>query len=263
MEAATLALIMEAPETELAKSLAPRPQVVQLCKSMAMPRPVTCSCCGETAISPYVYLEKDLAVADFLDGLTELARRKLLDILANAGIVTLEVSGEVALVGVLGQPLSDFAIAEAVFREWFAHSVAVTGGVMNTISMRLVNTLSTGLASGATRAELAREIALTWDSLTLKHAAMVAQVESHAATNWGTLLGYEWGGVETKEWMNFPGSSKEPRMLHEIMNGQVQPTDQPFVEPGGVLLMFPGDYSAPFGSTHGCHCGVMPGPIEV
>jgi hypothetical protein len=263
MEAATLALIMEADEADLAKSLAPHPQVVQLCKSMEVVALSTCSCCGEVSASPYTYLEKDISVADFLDGLTELARRKLLDILANAGITTLEVAGEVALVGVLGEPMSGFAISEAVFREWFSHSVAVTKGMMNTISTRLVNTLSKGLAEGATRADLAREISQTWESMTLKHAAMVARTEAAAATNYGTLLGYEFGGVETKEWLHLPAASKVPRIAHAAMDGQVQPIGKPFIEPGGVLLMFPADPSAPFGSSHNCHCILMPGPIDV
>jgi len=268
MEAATLALIMEAPEEDFAKSLAPRPEMVELCKSMDTPAPVVCSCCGETGVSPYVYLEKqELSVAAFLDGLTELARRKLLEILANAGITTLEVSGEVALVGVLGQPLSNFAISEAVFREWFAHSVAVTQGVMNTVSKRLVDTLAKGLAGGATRATLAREISQTWTSMTLKHAAMVANTEAQAASQWGTLLGYEFGGVETKSWMQFPGNSKEPRASHGLLDGTEVKTHEHFIVTigpnAGARLLFPGDPAAPFGETHFCSCILAPGEVKI
>lgn len=215
--------------------------------------------------APPIHLAKqDLSVAEFLDALGEEERRKLIRILEEAGVQTIEASGEVALVGVLGQDIGDFAISRAVYREWVEHTLSVAAGMSNTVSMRLVepfsDVISSGLVAGDTRATIARKLGEAarevYESLSLKHAAMVAHTETHGATNYGTLQGYAWGGTETKEWMHFPGSSKQPRATHATADGQMRKIDEPFLV-GGEQLMFPGDYNGSFANTH--WCAVDPG----
>lgn len=206
-----------------------------------------------------------ITVAELFDVFTPEQKAEFVRLLQDAGITTMQVGGEVAIVSVMGESVGSFAIQEALVADYLAHNVAVVGGMFNTMTKRLVGKLAKGIAEGDTSATIARTLLETFDSLSLGHATMVAETETAAALNYGTLNGYAYTGAATKGWMAFPNASKGHRQDHSDADARYYdnpiPLDEPFIV-GGEALMYPADPSGSFGQTHLCRCVLVPGEVE-
>jgi len=213
------------------------------------------------------YLERaTVSVADILGSLGNDEQRRLAEILKASGYQTIEIGGEMAIVGMSGEPASATAISEAVYRDFAEHSLAAASGAMDTARSRLVKSFSdviaTDLAAGETSATIARHLVeaseQVYEALSLKHAAMIARTETQGALGAGAVEGYRHTGTERKSWLASMDRTREAHIVaHETYMAAPIPIDEPFIV-GGEALQFPGDWGGSFGNTHNCACVVLP-----
>lgn len=108
----------------------------------------------------------------------------------------------------------------------------------------------------ALQADRARYVALIdadrshWQT----RAAAIARTESTAAANYGTLSALADEGVARKEWLAAGDSRTRPS--HAAASGQVVPLVEPF-RVGDVLMIQPGDPSAPADEVVNCRCTLL------
>lgn len=213
------------------------------------------------------YIERaTVSVSDVLRSLGNDQQQRLAEILRAAGYQTIEIGGELAVVGIAGKEVSPFAITEAVYRDFAEHSLAAASGAMDTTRQRLTKGLSDiiaqDLVAGESSATIARhlieETEKVYSALSLKHAAMIAKTETQGAMGAGAIEGYRFADVEKKSWMASMVRTRASHIAaHELYMTAPIPIDQPFIV-GGESLMFPGDWGGSFGNTHNCACAVLP-----
>jgi len=118
---------------------------------------------------------------------------------------------------------------------------------------------STGMAEGWGRDKIARylrsELSKQYGEIARYRSIMIAQTETTAAVNYGSLAAAKNAGVPMRKVWRAGGADSRP--AHLAAEGQKVPTDAMF-NVGGEMLMHPGDSShgASAGNVINCRCGM-------
>jgi|WetSurMetagenome_2_1015567.scaffolds.fasta_scaffold41335_3 hypothetical protein len=118
---------------------------------------------------------------------------------------------------------------------------------------------STGISEGWGRDKIARylksELSKQYGEIARYRSIMIAQTETTAAVNYGSLTAAKNAGVPMRKIWRAGGADSRP--AHLAADGQKVATDTMF-NVGGEMLMFPGDSShgASAGNVINCRCGM-------
>jgi len=108
------------------------------------------------------------------------------------------------------------------------------------------------LDAGESRQQLVARIRDVYDGYDETRATTIARTEVHAATQEGTIDGYQQAGLDTKIWVWAPGVLGGVREDHLAMDGEEVPINAPFSNG----LDYPGDPSADPEDTINCSCSI-------
>ncbi len=108
-----------------------------------------------------------------------------------------------------------------------------------TTKKKLQKQLIEGVDAGESIPKLTKRIESVFGEAAGYRAKTIARTEVIRASNFGSWEGMHQAGAEQKEWL----ATRDERVRDEHLNldGQIQPTDKPFVVFGGSA-MYPGDF---------------------
>jgi len=158
-----------------------------------------------------------------------------------------------------------YKIANKKAVEFLDGRAARMADISANIDERVTAELQEGLNAGEGRADLTKRIMGLFDDMSKGHAQTIANTETGAAYGFARDDAMAQGGVEKKQWLHSTsGDIKQPREMHEELDGDVKGIDEPF-EVGDDLLMYPcadtdesdGGESSPE-QVINCHCVCLP-----
>jgi hypothetical protein len=127
-------------------------------------------------------------------------------------------------------------------------------GIDETTIDKIKNLLANILGQNLSRRDQAKlfEETLNDPAFNRARSLVIARTESTTAANFGINMGAESSDYEVKKfWINT--KDKRTRRTHLLMTTEPIAINQPFIV-GGVLMMYPGDPSAPASEVVNCRC---------
>ena len=112
--------------------------------------------------------------------------------------------------------------------------------VGTTTRQLLADTLSEGVAKGESTAKLVERVRATFTAAGAERAQKIAETEVTNASGFAGQMAMEDAGVAFKVWMATMDS--HTRDTHRTLDGQIQPTGEPFLSPSGAKGMHPGGF---------------------
>lgn len=115
--------------------------------------------------------------------------------------------------------------------------------------------LEQGVASGASRDDLAGMVKAAFNGVSDGRAKTIATTEANTAYSAGRDKAMKQSGIKWKRWLT--SNNDNVRETHQEANGQVVPIDEPFMV-GGEELMHPHDPNGSAKEVCNCHCVMIP-----
>lgn len=140
-------------------------------------------------------------------------------------------------------------IVRYVEREFGSKIVGITNASKGLVKRQI----ESGIKSGASIAEIKRNITNNINSINASRAGTIARTEVLSASNKGSLIGAQASGIQLmKEWISSPGA-REGEFDHGIADGETVNVNGMFHRTGEALE-FPGDPSGSPGNIINCRC---------
>ena len=126
--------------------------------------------------------------------------------------------------------------------------------IAETTRAQIVAKVDAGYRAGLGVAEIAKAIAADVPMISRWRGALIARTETHGAANFGAdAAAKETGLTLRKEWV--AAQDERTREDHAEADGQTVGMEDAF-DVGGVMMMYPGDPSAPPEQVVNCRCAV-------
>lgn len=164
----------------------------------------------------------------------------LTDLLKSAGIDAMELAGS----------SYEFNLGSDIV-SWIDKRADVFLTSINETTLKtLQDQFSESLSLGESRDQLVKRVQSTYGDITKNRAKTISRTEVHNATQYGTLKGYEQGGLTTKIWVAvMDGATRDS---HVMVDGEEKPLNTPFSNG----LMLPGDPNGPAEEVINCRCTI-------
>jgi len=143
--------------------------------------------------------------------------------------------------------------------DFISRRSALLSGLPDELYQRVLASVSEGLTTGESLADISNRINQTFNDIEQGTADVIADTETAAAFNYATNNAARTAGVQFKQWVH--GGSLVPRADHLAIDGLVVPFDEPFPV-GNPPLMYP---HAPNGSPEdviNCSCVAIPATAD-
>lgn len=193
-------------------------------------------------------LEDVIAIANSVDA-EELRRRvapAVRGTLESFGVdMVREIAGDSAIFNVLDRRVTDF------LRDFGARRIVA---INDRTRGRVAESLAEGLTAGENSRKLRERVRDVFEA-SRSRADMIVLTETTRASNFGSLEGIRQAGIDFKEWL--ATGDDHTRATHAAMDGQEQPTEQPFVSPSGAVALYPGGFGVGAEDIN-CRCAVLP-----
>jgi len=138
-----------------------------------------------------------------------------------------------------------------------ARAQQIADDIAKTTKDKIRRAITTGLGSGKTTAQIAKDILLrVGGSIAKRRAMTIARTEVHGAANGALLEGAHADAdvLENKEWV--ATEDDRTRVDHDHANGQIVGIKEMFTV-GGEKLRFPGDPSGSPENIINCRCQIV------